>query len=157
MGGLGLDVVGEVVGKVAREDDAARDGLLLAGGPHLLDVVLVIGVDDGRDVKVGDAIPRVEGNLAQHAGDDGLTISDGEPVSLPAVSDLDRHVLSTGNLGVWDLGHVGVAGEVDCAVKVVLGHKGDRVGSVGGNCGRQERDELGELHIGSGNVWLVGV
>ena len=60
--------------------------------------------------------------------------------------DLDGDILSTGDLGVWDLGHVGVAGEVDGAVRGVLGHKGDGVGSMGGNCGRQEGDELGELH-----------
>lgn len=62
-----LDVVGRVVGGVAREDDASRDdglglGLLKASRVHLLDSVVVVGVHDGRDVKVGQAIPAVEGN-----------------------------------------------------------------------------------------------
>lgn len=143
----GLDVVGKVVGKVAREGDTARDGLLLIGRPHLLDVVLVIGIDNGRDVEVRDVVPAIEGDLAEHARDVGLALPDCIPVSLPAMREGDGDVLVTRDHGVWDLGGVRVAGEVDGAVDGVLGHEGDRVLGGGHDGGGEEGDKLGELHV----------
>lgn len=52
-GGLGLDIVGEVVGVGACKGPAARDGVLSVDRVHLVDALLIIGVDNGRHVKVG--------------------------------------------------------------------------------------------------------
>lgn len=154
VGDLGLDIVGQVVGVVAGEGLAARGGRLGADGPHLLDAVVIAGINNGRDIKVGQAVPALEGNLTEHAGDVVLAGRDGVPVANPALGDLDRVLLSTldlerGNFSVADAG-----GEVDGAVSLVKRLEVDLVGSGHEGGGAEDSEDLRELHI---VFWFVDV
>jgi hypothetical protein len=51
---------------------------------------VVVGVDDGGDVEEGDAVPAVEGDLAEHAGHFLLAVRDGVEVADPALGEVDR-------------------------------------------------------------------
>lgn len=145
-GGLGLDVVGEVVGVVAQEVVAAGGGGLGGGRVHELDAVHVVGVDDGGDVEVGQVVPAVEGDLAEHAGGVLGAVRDGVPVADPGLGEVDGGGALGGDLDRVDGGEAGVGDEVDGAVGVVEGLEGDGVGGDGD--GRAEEGEkAGELHL----------
>jgi len=66
-GRLGLDVIGLDIDVCAREAFAARKVRWLISSEDLLDTLVVGGVDDGRDVEESNAIPRVPGDLTEHA------------------------------------------------------------------------------------------
>ena len=150
LGDLGLDVVGQVVGVVAREVLASGHEALIRG-PHLLDVVLVQGVDDGRDVKVRLAI-SVEVDLAQHAGLVRLAIDDGVEVADPGVGEVDGGLLLVVD---DDRGYVrggaaiglNVGSEVDGALLVVESHEGDGVGADGERGGDEGHGRGSEMHL----------
>lgn len=150
LGGDGLDVVGKVVGSVAGEDGATgHEGLggdgVLAGRPHLVDTVQVLGVDNGRDIKVGDAVPALEGHLAQHtAGVVGI-LGDGVPVADPALREGGSLGGLAGDLDRVELGVALAGGEDDLAVGAVEADKGDGVGGSGNGAGDDgQGSDLGE-------------
>lgn len=103
----------------------------------LLDVVLVVGVDNGRDVEVGQALPATKVDLAEHAGSVVRTILDGVPVALPGVRESDGGVLARGGGDGVNVGAARVAGEVDGALSVVQGPEGN-AGSAGESRGGNE-------------------
>lgn len=146
-GDLGLDVVPDVIGVIARERLAARGRRLGRGGVHLLDAVVVVGLDDGRDVEVGEAVPSLEGDFAQHAGDVGLAVRDGVPVADPALGDGGGDLVVAGDLDGVELLVAGAGGEVDGPVGVVKGHEGDGVGGDRKGGGAEDRQNLSELHL----------
>lgn len=147
LGDLGLDIVGKVVGVVAGEDLATRHGGLGTSRPHLLDVVVVTGGNNGRDVEVGQAVPAAELNLAEHTGNVGLASLDGIVVADPGVRELDGGLLSVVDSDGSDGGRSRVASEVDGTLDVVEGPEGD--GGGAGNSGRGEKSQDGssELHL----------
>lgn len=151
-GGLGLDVVGQPVSVVAWEDLATGHGLLRRLGPHLLDVVLVVGVDDGRDVEVGQAVPAREVDLTQHARVVRLAILDGVEVADPRLGELDGRVLLVVDDDGGDIGRSRVAGEVDGALDVVEGPEGDSAGADGGRGGDEGHGRGSEMHL-DGVLW----
>lgn len=153
-GRLGLDVIRQVVGIGAREEVAARSdqgvgqaGAGEAGRVDHLDAVDVVGVDDGRDVKEGLTGPAVEGDLAEHARDVGLTGRDRVEVALPVLGDIDDDALESRHDGGGDHTSTGVAGEVDGAVGGILGDQSDSVGSGSKGGAGKEGSKRGELHI----------
>lgn len=154
MGNLGLDIIREVVGIVAREDHAARHGRLGVGREHLLDVVLVLGLDDGRDVEVSLALSTVELDLAEHARGVLLSLGDGVEVANVLVREGHSLLLRGVDLDGLHIPGVFVGGEVDGTADVVKGPEGDLSG--GGNGGRAEKskDGGGELHFGGCSVGL---
>ena len=88
-GAEGGDVVGLVVGVGAGEGLAARQrGVAVLGEDHL-DAVDVVGVDDGRDVKVVGARVPVPAHLAEHAWDVGGPVVVRVPVADPGVGEID--------------------------------------------------------------------
>jgi hypothetical protein len=149
-GGDGLNIVGEVVGSVAREDGAARhqsldrDGVL-AGGPHLVDTIVVISVDNGGDIKVSNVVPALEGNLTEHAAGVVGTLRDGVPVANPTRREGDSLGAEASNLDRVDLGVARARSEDDLAGGAVLADKGDSVGSTGNSgSGSDHGGDLGE-------------
>lgn len=93
LGGFGLDVVGEVVGIVAGEDFTARHGALGLSRVHLLDAVLIVGVDNGGDVEEGQAVLARELDLAEHASLVLLALGDGVEVTDEVIRELDSLLL----------------------------------------------------------------
>lgn len=89
-------------------------------GEDLLDAHVVVGVDDGRDVKVCRACPAVEGDLAQHAGDVFGALGDRVPVADPAGGEGLVGGLETLDLELGDGFETGVLSEVDGAGGGVL-------------------------------------
>ena len=82
--GLGLDVVGKVVGVVAREGLAARERSVGVQREHLLDTINIIWVDDSRDIKVSHASPGIEADFTEHTGSVVGAFGDRVPVANPA-------------------------------------------------------------------------
>lgn len=146
-GSLGLHSIGPVVGVVAGKLVAARDGRLSVGRVHLEDVGGVVRVDNGRDVKVGEVGPAVEGELGQHARDVVGTVCVGIVVADPALGNSDGDILAGGHRGVFEVFQAGVGGPDDGTIGVVHGHEGDQV-----LCGHQGGTGQGgdhcELHFG---------
>lgn len=147
MSDLGLDVIREVVGVVARERVATGLGLLGVNGPHLLDVVLVVGVDDGRDVKVGEAHPATEEELSEHTRSIVFTVGDGVEVALVVLGELDTLGLAALDGHRLLLGAAGGRGEDDLAGDIVKGLEGDGSGADSGSRGDEAKERLGELHF----------
>lgn len=152
LGDLGLDIVGEVVGVVAGEDLAARHGGVGASGPHLLDVAVVARSDDGRDVKVGQAVPAAKLDLTEHAGDVGLASGDSVVVADPGVGELDGLVLGAVDNDRVKGSRLGVAGEVDGTLNVVEGPEGDGGGAGDSGRGNKGHDGGSEMHF---EGWFV--
>lgn len=148
VGNLGLDIVGEVVGVVARKYRAARHGRLAASGIHLLDIVLVVGVDDGGDIEVGHAAPSAKVDLTKHTRSIFLALLDSVIVTDPLVREVDNSLLLVVAGDRGDLGETRVRGEVDGADEVIEGPEGD-TGGAGGSCGGNESQSRGsETHFG---------
>lgn len=148
---LGLNVVVHPVGVVARERLAARHGTGLVDGPHLLDIVVVRGGDNGGDVIVGHAVPAVKGDLAQHAGLVLLALLDGVVVANVLVGEGDGRLLLVADDDGRKVGRARAGGEVDGALNVVQGPEGDRVGGLGsGGSGSEAEESLGEVHFDRG-------
>ena len=149
-GDLGLDVVGKPVGVVAGEDLAARHGLLRLGGPHLLDVVVVLGIDNGGDVEVGLAVPATEVELGEHAGDVVCALLDSVGVANPLIRELDTRLLGVADLDGLDLlvAVASVGSEVDHAGLVVQGLEGDAGGVGDGRGGGEGQSRGSEMHLG---------
>lgn len=124
MGDLGLDVIREPVGVVAGEDLAAGHGLAGVGGPHLLDVVMVGGVDNGRDVKVGEAVPAAELDFAEHARDVFSVGRIGIPVAYPRIRELNGGVLRGAHRDGFERRGAGVASEDQGTVNAVKSPEG---------------------------------
>jgi len=148
VGDLGLDIIRKPVGIVAWVHLAARHGPLALHGPHLLDVVVVLGADNGRDVKVGHVVPVVEVDLAEHARLVVLALLDGIEVSLPLLG-------REGNLGLFLAvhnytrdRHIALTGsEVDSARRVVQGPESDGAGSDGSSRGKKSQSGGSEAHF----------
>jgi hypothetical protein len=144
---LGLDVIREVVGVVAGEHLAARHGGLRVGRVHLLDVGLVVGINDGRDVEVGGATPARELDLTEHTGLVLLTISDGVEVADILIRELNSGLLGVAHSDrVHDV-RVLVGSEVDGALDIIKSPEGD--GRSVGESGRasKSKDRGGEMHL----------
>ena len=150
---LGLDVVGKVVGVVAREFLATRHGGLGLGRPHLLDAVLVIGIDNGGDIEVGLSVVARELDLAKHARLVLLALLNGVEVANELVGELDSRLLRAVDLNGVEEVLVVVGSEVDCALRIVESPECDLVGRTG-ESGRAEKSKngSGEMH---GDLFLV--
>lgn len=144
---LGLDIIGKVVGVVARERLAARHGLLGVGRPHLLDAVLVVRVNDGRDIEVGEAHPASEEKLTEHARLVLRTLSNGVEVTLVVVRELDSGVLSAADRDGLDLRAAGRRSEDDLAGNIVKGLEGDGSSVDGRGSGSQAEERGSEMHL----------
>ena len=125
---------------------AAGEGLSAGGGPHLLDVISVKRVHNGRDVIVGEVIPSVEVDLAEHAGDVVSTVLDGVEVANVGHRELDLDLLSSLDGDGSNLSHTGVASEVDGASGLVQRPEGHGVGTGNGS-GGSEDESLSEMHF----------
>lgn len=141
------NVVPLVVGVGAREGLAARHGVAGVHWEDHLHTLVVVGVDNGRDVKVGCAGEAVEANLTEHTGNIWLALRDGVPVASPA----GREGL-VGSGHAWDDElrnglETEIRGEDDGALGVVLVDKVDRAsrseGCKRGGC----EDGAEELHV----------
>lgn len=154
VGGDSLDIVGEVVGSVARENLTTRHLSLgrkrvLAGRPHLVNATVVICINNGRDVEVGDVVPTLERDLTQHANSVGGILTDGEPVANPAGGEGDGLSSFTSHLNGGDLGVTNAGCKDNLAAGIVLADKGDSVSSTGDCAGDGSNgSDLGEeLHL----------
>lgn len=152
VGDLGLDVVGQVVGVVAGEGVAARDGGV--GGfsrVHEHDVVGVGGVDNGGHVKVGRTAPALEVDLGEHAGDVRVAGSDSVGVANEASREVDGDG-GTSSDGDRVHGRDALAGgDVDGAVNAVGGDKGEGVlGLSSGGKSQSGGDVAEREHFGEG-------
>lgn len=147
VGGLGLDIVGQPVGVVAGEVLAARHGTGLVDGPHLLDVAVVRGVDDGGDVEEGQAAKAAKGNLAEHAGLVLLALLDGVEVAAVDIGEGDGGVLLVADSDGLSLGRTRAGREVDGTLNVVEGPEGDGSGVDSGGRGSEAEESLGEMHF----------
>lgn len=128
-GGFGLDVIRQVVGVGACEGPAARDGVLGIDRVHLVDALLVIGVDNGRHVKVRGIGVRVPSKLGQHARRAQVLAGRHRvAIASPAVGELNGDVLTGGDISVVD-GRV--ASPDNGAVGAVHGRKGNIIGGTG--------------------------
>lgn len=130
-GGLGLDVVWEVVGQLALATVAltAASRGAAALGSQSFDAVLVFWVDNGADVKEVEAIPPVPADLTKHAGNVVGAFGDGIKVANPAGGELDRCVGQTGKGEGWDRLEAFLSSEDDCAFGGVLTDEFDGVGA----------------------------
>lgn len=145
---LGLDIVEHVVGVVAGEHLAAGDRSLGAGGPHLLDVVLVSGVDNRRNVEVGFALPAAEGDLAEHTVLVALALLKSNEVADVGFGESDGGVLLAGDGHGLNLRVALTGSEDDGANFVIESLKGDGAGGNRGDGGGKGEKSLGELHFG---------
>jgi len=126
LGGLGLNVVGQVVGGVAREDAAAGDGLVrVLGREHHVDSGVVVGVDNGGDVIEVQSIPAVESDLHEHAGNIGLTGDDCVAVADPTHREADLDAVTAKNVNRRELIKTSIGREVNGAILVILGDEGN--------------------------------
>lgn len=146
-GGLGGNVVPQVVLVGAGDGHAARGGGLGVGRVHHDEPVGGLGGDDGGDVEeVGGAV-AVEGELGEDAGDVLSSVVVGVGVAGPALREL------LGGVGVASDGDglelsVSLGGGEDNVTSgiVLVGEGGTVVGSdEAGQSGNEEG--LGELHL----------
>lgn len=151
---LGLDVVGKVVGVVAREFLAARHGGLGLGRPHLLDAVLVIGIDNGGDIEVGLSVLARELDLAKHARLVLLALFDGVEVANELVGELDGRLLRVVDLNGVEGVLVVVGSEVDCALRIVESPECDLVGRAD-ESGRAEKGKNGSGEMHDGDLFFL--
>ena len=85
-----------------------------------LDAVVVIWVDDGRDIEVGGASKAVETDLSEHAWNVGGAIRDGVPVANPAGWEGLVGGLGAGDDELGDALKASVWSEDDGALSAVL-------------------------------------
>jgi len=146
-GDLGLNVVRKVVGIVAREDDTSRHGVERFGRVHLLDVALVVGVNDSRDVEVSLALPASELHLAEHTRRVLLAISDGVEVANILLGELNSGLLAAAdNDGVGTVDVV-IGGEVDGTLDIIKSPEGDGAGASESGRASKGKDGRGEMHL----------
>jgi len=120
VGAESSDVIPLVVGVAAGEGLAARDwGAAVEREDHL-DAVVVIWVDDGRDIEVGGASKAVETDLSEHAWNVGGSIRDGVPVANPAGWEGLVGGLGAGDDELGDALKASVWSEDDGALSAVL-------------------------------------
>lgn len=150
---LGLDIIGEVVGVVAREVLAARHGLLGVGRPHLLDAVLVVGVNDGRDIEVSEAHPASEEKLTKHTGLVLGALSDGVEVALVVLGELNGGVLRRADGDGLDLRAARGRSEDNRASNVIKGLESDSSSVDSGGSGSKAEEGSSELHL---ELWFLG-
>lgn len=107
------------------------------------------GIDDGGDVEVGDVVPTLESNLAQHALSVAGVRTLGEPVTNPSSRESDGLGVSTGNLDRADLGVTSAGSEDDLTAGAVLADESNSVGGANNRAGgSNESGDLGEeLHL----------
>ncbi|KAI6767204.1 hypothetical protein HG531_011564 [Fusarium graminearum] len=151
---LGLDVVREPVAVVAGECLAARHGSVARGGPHLLDVVLVVGVDDSRDVEVSLAVPATEGDLTEHTRLVLLALLDSVEVTDVLVREGDGNVLATADGNGLRARETRVRSEDDGALLVIKSLEGDSGSGSIGSRGNEANESGSELHFCGFVVWI---
>lgn len=148
LGDLGLDVIGQVISVVARPVLAARGDGGVGSRVHHLDVAVVVGDDNGRNVEVGLAQPAVKGNLGKHAAASVLlALLDSVGVADPAGGELNRGIVVAGDGDAVNGGHTSSRGEVNCTLGAVLVEELDGVGADHGGSGSNKSGELRELHF----------
>jgi len=152
---LGLDIIREVVGVVAREALAAGHGLLGVGRVHLLDAVLVVGVNDSRDVEVGEAHPATKEQLAEHTGLVRGALSNSVEVALVVLRELNSGVLGVADGDRLNLGAARRGSEDDSTSDVVQGLESDLSSVNGGGSGSKAEERSSEMHL-DGLVCKVG-
>ena len=150
LGGLGLDVVGQVVGVVAGEGLAARGRGLGLGRVHHVDTVVVSGVDDGRDIEVGQAVPALEVDLGEHAGDVVAAAGDSVGVANEAVAKSDIDGGTAGNGDGVDTLDTGAGGDVDGTLSVVGRDEAKDVVSLDGGSQAKGSDSAERNHFECG-------
>lgn len=151
---LGLDIIREPVAVVTREGLAARHGGGSRLGPHLLDVVLVVGVHDSRDIEISLAVPATEGDLTKHAGLISLALLDSIEVANVLVREVNSNLLGRANSDRFGAFVTRVRGEDDGPLLVVKSDKGDRGGGSIGSRGDEADESSSELHVG-GMIWVL--
>lgn len=144
---LGLDIIREVVGIVAGENLAARHRGLRGSAPHLLDVVLVIGVDDGRNIEVGLATPAREHDLSEHARLVLRALLDGVEVADVGVRELNSGLLGIAHSDGVDAVSILVRGEIDGSGLVVKGPESDGTSASKSSRADKGKDRGGEEHL----------
>lgn len=147
LGSLGLDIVREPVAVVAREGLATRHGGLAAGGPHLLDVVVVLRVNNGGDIEVGETVPGVKVDLTEHAGDVAGAILDSVEVADPGVGELDNLLLLVADGDRLELRGAIARSEVDGTGDIVESPEGDTGGADGSSGGNKGHGRSSEMHF----------
>jgi len=149
VGDLGLDVIGQVVSVVARPLLTTRGNGGVGSRVHHLDIVVVVGDDNGRNVEVGLAQPAVKGNLSKHAATSVLlALLNSVSVANPAGGELDRSIVVAGDGDRVNGGHASSRGEVNGTLGAVLVEELDGVGADhGGSSSSNKGSELRELHF----------
>lgn len=152
---LGLDIVREPVAVVTRESLAARHGGGSRLGPHLLDVVLVVGIHDGRDIEISLAVPAAEGDLTKHTGLISLALLDSVEVANVFVREVDSNLLGRADSNRFGALITRVRGEDDGALLVVKSDKCDRGSGGIGSRGDEADESSSELHVGGVILGIV--
>ena len=136
-----------VVSIVAGKLHAARHGRLDVGRPHLLDIVLVVGVDNGRDVKVSEAHPAGKVYLSEHTGNIGATVLDGIEVANVTLGERDVLLLPSLDHDWVHRRGARAGSEVDGAVNSVERPEGNGTAGAGESSrGHQGSDSIEEAH-----------
>ncbi len=149
IGGEGGDVVPLVVGVCARESLASGDGRVAVFGEHHLHALVIIWVDDGRDVEVRCATEAVEAELGQHARHVWGTFGDGVDVTDPVLGEGLVGGVQALNDEIGDFFQACLGGDDDGSFSAVLV---DEVNAVDGCChgcerGGCKKDVANELHF----------
>lgn len=153
LGNLGLHIIGALVDVVARVDNAARHGIicqsiaLLIDGKHLLDVVIILGMVNSRDVEEGLAFVTAKADLANDAVLVGLALLDGVEHASEAGGEVDFGLLVVVDGDGVHLRGARAGHEVDSALNSVEGPEADRVGGDGSGGGSKAKEGLGEVHF----------
>lgn len=144
---LGLDIIRQVVGVVAREALATRGGLLGFGRVHELDAVLVVGINNGRDIEVGEAHPAAEEQLTEHTRLVVGALGNGVEVTLVVVRELNSGVLSVVDGDGLNLGTARRWGEDNLASDIVQGLEGNRSSVDSNGSGSEAEERSSEMHL----------
>lgn len=107
---------------------------------------MVVGVDNGRDVEVGHAVPATEVDLAEHTGDVGSTLLDSVVVANPSIGEGDGLLGSAADSDGGELVETRVGSEVDGSLNGVQSDKGDGSSKGSGRGGDESGESSSELH-----------
>jgi ApbE superfamily uncharacterized protein (UPF0280 family) len=145
---LGLHIVPDVVGVVTGEVVAARRGALGLSRVHDLDVGLVSGINDGRDVKVSLAVPATELDLTQHARAVVAALGNSVEVADKRVGEVNRGILGAVDIDRVQEVLVVVGSEVNGTLHIVNGAESDLVGAGESSSGTQKgKGRSSEMHF----------
>ncbi len=121
----GCNVIPLVVSVGARESLASRDGSAAVQGEDLLDALVIIRVDNSRNVEVSGTSEAIETDLSKHARDVCLAVRNRVPVSNPSCREGLIGGLRAGDHELGNGFEAGVRREDDGALSAVLVDKVD--------------------------------